>query len=162
MLGKITNRKNLTGESSENAAIFARYGWISEVVQESVVHKNTSDRNFSEKLDRYLTHKVFGLVFLAAILVIIFQTIFTWASIPMDLLDSGFGSLADSVRANLPPGILTDLLSDGIIAGVGGVLVFLPQIFTAVFLHFDSRRYGLYGARRIFAGSPDARSRASR
>ena len=63
-----------------------------------------------------------------ALLLLIFQTIFTWASVPMDLLDAGFGTLGDFVKASLPAGILTDLLTDGIIAGVGGVLVFLPQI----------------------------------
>jgi ferrous iron transport protein B len=73
-------------------------------------------------------HKVFGLAILVLILLTVFQAIFSWATLPMDLLDKGFGALGDGVRASMPPGILTDLLVDGIIAGVGGVLVFLPQI----------------------------------
>jgi ferrous iron transport protein B len=75
-----------------------------------------------------LTHKFFGLLILVAVLLFVFQTIFSWASLPMDLLDKGFGAIGDFVRAEMPPGILTDLIVDGIIAGVGGVLVFLPQI----------------------------------
>src|SRR5207248_9029868 len=70
----------------------------------------------------------FGLLILVAILLIVFQTIFSWARLPMDLLVNGFGALGDLVRTQLPPGMLTDLIADGIIAGVGGVVVFLPQI----------------------------------
>ncbi|MGI9056555.1 MAG: nucleoside recognition domain-containing protein, partial [Pyrinomonadaceae bacterium] len=65
---------------------------------------------------------------LIAILLLVFQAIFSWANLPMDLLDQGFGALGDVTRAQMPEGILTDLIVDGIIAGVGGVLIFLPQI----------------------------------
>jgi len=63
----------------------------------------------------------------------VFQTIFSWANLPMDLLEQGFGALGDFVRAELPEGVLTDLVVDGVIAGVGGVLVFLPQILLLFF-----------------------------
>ncbi|MFN0279853.1 MAG: ferrous iron transport protein B [Pyrinomonadaceae bacterium] len=115
-------------EAGPHGKIFARYNFISGVVQESVWHSDQKQHRISEKIDRVLTHKFFGLVILVAILLVVFQTIFSWASLPMDLLEKGFGSLADLVRAELPVGILTDLLTDGIIAGVGGVVVFLPQI----------------------------------
>ena len=118
---------NLEG-ASQNTRIFARYNFISDAVQKTVKHNDRADHVLSEKIDRVLTHKFFGLVILAGVLLIVFQAIFSWASLPMDLLDKGFGELADFVRAEMPPGILSDLLSDGIIAGVGGVLVFLPQI----------------------------------
>jgi ferrous iron transport protein B len=124
-------------ESNEDAGphdrIFARYNFISEVVQESVWHSDHKQHRNSEKIDRVLTHKFFGLVILVAILLVVFQTIFSWASLPMDLLEKGFGSLGDLVRAAMPPGVLTDLLTDGIIAGVGGVVVFLPQILLLFF-----------------------------
>lgn len=115
-------------DEGENATIFARYNFISEVVQETVRHNDRREHRISDKIDRVLTHKIFGLVILVAILLLVFQTIFSWASLPMDLLDKGFGSLGDLVRAEMPAGVLTDLLVDGIIAGVGGVMVFLPQI----------------------------------
>jgi len=126
----------LSDDSLDNghASILARYAWIANVVQDSVVeNKPAESHNFSEKLDRVLTHKVFGLVILAAILLFVFQSIFSWASLPMDLLDKGFGALADLTRSSLPPGLLTDLISDGVIAGVGGVLVFIPQIILLFF-----------------------------
>lgn len=126
----------LSDDSLDNghASILARYSWITNVVQDSVVeNKPAETRQFSEKLDRVLTHKVFGLLILAAILLFVFQSIFSWASLPMDLLDQGFGALADLARNDLPPGLLTDLIADGVIAGVGGVLVFIPQIILLFF-----------------------------
>ncbi len=115
-------------ESGPNGKIFSRYKFISDAVQESVWHSDQKQHLISEKIDKVLTHKVFGLVILVGILLLVFQTIFSWASLPMDLLEMGFGAAADFVRTQLPPGILTDLLADGILAGVGGVVVFLPQI----------------------------------
>jgi ferrous iron transport protein B len=115
-------------EAGPHGKIFVRYNFISDAVQESVWHSDHKQHLLSEKIDRVLTHKVFGLVILVLILLVVFQTIFSWASLPMDLLEKGFGALGDLVRAEMPPGILADLLADGIIAGVGGVVVFLPQI----------------------------------
>jgi ferrous iron transport protein B len=119
---------SLQDDSQINKQIFARYNFISDIYQETVKPKQTNERGISEKIDRILTHKFFGLVILIAILLLVFQTIFSWANLPMDLLEQGFGALGDFVRTSMPEGILTDLIVDGIIAGVGGVLVFLPQI----------------------------------
>lgn len=119
----------LNGDSeTSNARIFARYNFISSAVQEAVRHNDKREHRLSEKIDRLLTHNVFGLLILVVILLTVFQAIFSWATLPMDLLEQGFGSVGDGVRNLLPPGILADLIVDGIIAGVGGVLVFLPQI----------------------------------
>ena len=112
----------------ENAKIFARYNFISGAVQEAVRHNDKREHRISEKIDRVLTHKVFGLAILVLILLTVFQAIFSWATLPMDLLEQGFGALGDGARTLLPEGVLADLVVDGIIAGVGGVLVFLPQI----------------------------------
>jgi ferrous iron transport protein B len=119
---------SLQDDSQINKQIFARYNFISDIYQETVKPKQSEERGISEKIDRILTHKFFGLAILIAILLLVFQTIFSWANLPMDLLEQGFGALGDFVRTSMPEGILTDLLVDGIIAGVGGVLVFLPQI----------------------------------
>lgn len=139
---------NLEG-SSQNARIFARYGFISKVVQQSVKHNDRADHVLSEKIDKVLTHKVFGLLILVAVLLVVFQAIFSWASLPMDLLDKGFGELADIVKAEMPPGILNDLVTDGVIAGVGGVLVFLPQILL-LFLFISLLEDTGYMARAAF------------
>ena len=117
-----------TDDDGSHAKIFARYNFISNAVQESTWHSDQKSHRISDKIDRVLTHRFFGLVILVAILLVVFQTIFSWASLPMDLLEKGFGAFGDLVRAEMPPGILADLIADGIIAGVGGVVVFLPQI----------------------------------
>ncbi len=117
-----------TDDDGSHAKIFARYNFISNAVQESTWHSDQKSHRVSDKIDRVLTHRFFGLVILVAILLVVFQTIFSWASLPMDLLEKGFGAFGDLVKAELPPGILADLIADGIIAGVGGVVVFLPQI----------------------------------
>lgn len=132
-----------------NASILARYSWISDVVQESVKTRQSTGRVFSEKLDGVLTHKVFGLLILAGILLFVFQTIFSWAQLPMDLLDSVFGAMQDTVRNALPPGLLNDLLANGVIAGVGGVMIFLPQI-VLLFLFISILEDTGYMARAAF------------
>ena len=116
-----------------NSKIVQRYAWISRIVSDAIEEQQAFEITVSEKIDRVLTHRIFGLVILAAILLLIFQTIFSWATLPMDLLDSAFGALGETAKNILPPGLFTDLLTDGIIAGVGGVLVFLPQIILLFF-----------------------------
>lgn len=120
-------------EAGPHGKIFARYKFISNAVQESTWHNDQKKHNFSGRIDWILTHKVFGLLILVGVLLIVFQTIFSWATLPMELLDKGFGTLEEFARAQLPSGILTDLISDGVIAGVGGVVVFLPQILLLFF-----------------------------
>src|SRR5215204_1169046 len=119
---------SLSDNAAANRMIFARYNFISDVYQETVKPLNTTERGVSEKIDTVLTHKFFGLVILIGVLLLVFQTIFSWAELPMSLLETGFGALSEFFKAQLPAGILADLITDGIIAGVGGVLVFLPQI----------------------------------
>ncbi len=140
---------SLSDDKITNKKIFARYNFISDVYQESVKPKNTAERSFSEKIDSVLTHKFFGLIILVGILLLVFQTIFSWANLPMDLLDKGFGALGDFVHAEMPAGILTDLLVDGVIAGVGGVVVFLPQILL-LFLFLSILEDTGYMARAAF------------
>lgn len=134
---------------AETSRIFTRYNFISDAVQESVVHHDLERHRVSEKIDKVLTHKFFGLVILVGLLLLIFQAIFSWATLPMDLLDSAFGGMSSFVKANLPPGVLADLISDGIIAGVGGVLIFLPQILL-LFLFISILEDSGYMARAAF------------
>ncbi len=140
---------SLTDDARVNRPIFARYNFISDVYQETVKPKDTQERSISEKIDRVLTHKFFGLVILIGILLLVFQTIFSWASLPMDLLEQGFGALGNFLRAQMSEGILSDLIVDGVIAGVGGVLVFLPQILL-LFLFISILEDTGYMARAAF------------
>jgi len=81
-----------------------------------------------DALDRWLLHPLFGLVSLAVVMFLIFQAVYAWATPVMDLIDAGTSALGAWVGATLPEGPLNSLLTDGIIAGIGGVIVFLPQI----------------------------------
>ena len=135
--------------SGPHAKIFARYSFIAKAVQESTRHNDTPKLRISHKIDKVLTHKFFGLLILVAVLLVVFQAIFSWATVPMDLLEQGFGGLSALVKENMPPGILTDLISDGIIAGVGGVVVFLPQILL-LFLFISLLEDTGYMARAAF------------
>ncbi len=94
----------------------------------AAVSMPTRTAKIDDALDRWLLHPVFGLMTLIVVMFLIFQAVFAWATPMMDGIEAGFGWLGEVVGANLPPGPLTSLLTDGIIAGVGGVVVFLPQI----------------------------------
>lgn len=97
---------------------------------QGVVRMNPNARVTSpvSALDKVLVHKVWGYVIFALLLLVIFQFIYQFASVPMDWIDQGFLALSQFTSAHLPAGIFTDLLSEGIIPGVGGVAVFIPQI----------------------------------
>jgi ferrous iron transport protein B len=113
--------------------LLARYDWIEQVAARSVRRKALPGLTATERIDRILTHKFLGPLILICVMLLVFQTIFSWASLPMDLIDKGFGKLGEAVGNLMQPGLLRDLLVDGIIAGVGGVLVFLPQILLLFF-----------------------------
>ena len=81
-----------------------------------------------EAIDRVLLHPLWGMLVLAATLFLMFQAVFSWAELPMEFITSAFGVLGEAVRSHMPEGVLRSLLVDGILAGAGGVLVFLPQI----------------------------------
>ena len=84
--------------------------------------------NRSNRLDQILTHRIYGYLIFSAVLLIIFQFIFSFASIPMDFIDSQFVKLSSWIANLLPEGVLSKLISQGLIPGIGGVLVFVPQI----------------------------------
>jgi ferrous iron transport protein B len=113
--------------------LVARYDWIERVARGAVRSSAAPRAHVTDRIDAVVTHRLFGPLVLVGVMLVVFQTIFSWAQLPMDLIDRGFGTLGDAVRAGLPAGLLTDLLVDGVIAGVGGVLVFLPQILLLFF-----------------------------
>src|SRR5690606_18630386 len=83
---------------------------------------------FTERADRILTHPLWGYVIFFALLLLIFQAIYTWSGPFMDAIDDAFAWLASSASEWLPAGPLNGLLTDGIIAGIGGIVIFIPQI----------------------------------
>jgi ferrous iron transport protein B len=85
------------------------------------------------KIDNVLLHPLLGLVIFSVLMFFVFQSVFTWATVPADAIDAGFAALAGWVSEHLPHGLLASLIADGLIAGVGSVLVFLPQILILFF-----------------------------
>jgi len=129
--------------------LIKRYALIERIVSDAVESTDEGKPGISERIDRVVTHKILGPVVLIVVMLLVFQAIFSWASLPMSLIDNVFSALGDAVRAHLPAGIFTDLLTDGIIAGVGGVLAFLPQILL-LFLFISILEDSGYMARAAF------------
>lgn len=123
--------QELPGWRSE--VIAARQKWVAELAERVTKTGEPVSRQVTRKLDSVLLHPVLGWVALLGIMFGIFYSIFTLASYPMDLIDAGFGALGEWVASLMPEGQLSSLLVDGVIAGVGGVVIFLPQI---LFLFF--------------------------
>lgn len=95
-----------------------------------VVDKQTDkpESRFTQKIDKIVTHPILGYVLFLGVLMLIFQAIFAFAELPMNLIDQGFGAMSQWVKDILPAGAFTSLLAEGIIPGVGGVVIFVPQI----------------------------------
>jgi len=132
-IAEARKRLEAAGEDWRGAPIEARYRSLSRI--QGVVTRETLEtgETLSDKLDRIITHKLWGTVIFAAIMILIFQSIFTFAAVPADWLESGVAMFGEWVGKILPQGDLHSLIVDGVIAGVGAVLVFLPQI---LFLFF--------------------------
>lgn len=106
----------------------SRYQWIGEVLAHSVQSPQQRKITFGDRVDAVLTHKVWGSVILILVMALLFSSIFVFADPAMSFVDTGVGWLADTVEANLPAGALRSLIVDGVIGGVGAVVIFLPQI----------------------------------
>ena len=105
-----------------------RYQLINHALKETYTVDINKATDFRSRLDRVLIHRFWGYIIFFVILLTIFQVIFDWSSIPMDFIDETFTQLSEATKANLPPGLFTDLLAEGIIAGLGGIVIFIPQI----------------------------------
>jgi ferrous iron transport protein B len=126
-----------------------RYQFINNVLKEGQSINHAKAKDLRSKLDRILTHKVWGYVIFFMILLLIFQAIYDWATIPMDFIDAHTATLANWVNDTLPPGVFTSLLADGIIAGIGGVVIFIPQI-AFLFLFISILEESGYMSRVVF------------
>ena len=135
--------KEETGDDSESAIMDAKYGFLRGALQEAgykMGHKNDTYR-VTHKLDNIITHKWFGFPIFLLLLLLMFEVTFTLGQYPMDWIQAGVDWLADFVGRRMADGPLKDMLADGIIGGVGAVIVFLPQIlilYTFISLMEDS------------------------
>jgi len=105
-----------------------RYQFINDVLKVGHAVDTSKANDLRAKLDRVLTHKIFGYAIFFGILMLIFQSIFSWSEIPMNFIDESFAWLSSFTSEHMAPGKLTDLITQGIIPGIGGVVIFIPQI----------------------------------
>jgi ferrous iron transport protein B len=127
-----------------------RYQFINEVLKETQIIDRSKAKDLRSKLDRILTHKVWGYLIFFTILLVIFQAIYDWATVPMDLIDNTFANLAEWIKNTYPNGgKITDLVAEGIVAGIGGVVIFIPQI-AFLFLFISILEESGYMSRVVF------------
>ena len=126
-----------------------RYQFINDVLKVGKTVNVDNAIDFQSRLDRILTHKIWGYVIFFGILLLIFQSIFDWSSIPMDFIDETFANFSALASNNLPAGVLTDLISQGIIPGIGGIVIFIPQI-AFLFLFISILEESGYMSRVVF------------
>ncbi|MCF6348747.1 MAG: ferrous iron transport protein B [Flavobacteriaceae bacterium] len=118
----------------QNRETILRYQYINNILKKTYAVDTEKATDLRFKLDKILTHKIFGYVIFASILMLIFQSIFDWTSIPMDFIDTTFAQLSEWAKNKLPQGMFTNLLAEGIIPGIGGIVIFVPQIAILFFL----------------------------
>ncbi len=126
-----------------------RYQFINDTLKESLVIDKANAKDFRSRLDRVLTHRVWGYVIFFSILLLIFQAIFDWSGYPMEFIESSFTSLSEWIKNTLPQGDFTNLIAEGIIAGLGGIVIFIPQI-AFLFLFISVLEESGYMSRVVF------------
>ena len=126
-----------------------RYQFINDTLKVGQTIDSTNATDLRSKLDKVLTHKIFGYAIFFGILLLIFQSIFDWSSYPMDFIDANFADLANFAKTHLPVGEFTNLISEGIIPGIGGIVIFIPQI-AFLFLFISVLEESGYMSRVVF------------
>ncbi len=129
--------------------IVGRYKNIDLLLNQHIQYKKDERKSITEKIDAVLTHRFFGLAIFIGLLFLVFQALFSWSSIPMDLIDGFFGDLSIWATDTLPAGPINSLVADGIIPGIGGVVIFVPQI-AILFLFLSIMEETGYMSRVVF------------
>jgi ferrous iron transport protein B len=149
-VAEVRSTHNFFPGKFQGAETIHRYSIIQDLLNEVVLKTaDLSWKNTTNRLDRFLTHKVWGYLSFFAILFLIFQAIFAWATLPMDFIDSGFANFSSYLKSVLPSGPLTSLLAEGIIPGIGGIIIFVPQI-AILFAFISILEESGYMARVVF------------
>ncbi len=133
-IASVVQRSQFPGIKSQVDETLARYERFSPVVGQAIKRPKAANGRLTAALDRILTHRLAGPLIFFALMAMVFQSIFAWAAYPMDLIDAGFSHLGEWVGETLPQGWLNDLITQGVLAGLGGILVFIPQIAILFFL----------------------------
>ncbi|MBT3872070.1 MAG: ferrous iron transport protein B [Flavobacteriaceae bacterium] len=140
----ITNLKRLQQKET-----IARYQFINDTLKETLSIDSKNAKDLRSRLDKILTHKFWGYVIFFSILLLIFQAIFDWSTYPMDFIDNSFTLLSEWLKINLPPGVFSNLITEGIIPGLGGIVIFIPQI-AFLFLFISILEESGYMSRVVF------------
>ncbi len=148
-IGAIADRNGFKEIALQVRETLQRYQTFSPLVGQSIRFLREKPVRLTERLDNILTHRVAGPLIFFGLMLLLFQAIFAWASYPMDLIEAAFGQIGTSLRTWLPEGYFADLLCDGILAGLSGILVFVPQIAILFFLIAVLEEVG-YMARAAF------------
>lgn len=127
-LRQLANAHGFQTQSQQLKETTARYHQIGQLLKRGLKNDKPLENKLTKTLDRILLHPILGYVLFLGVMLLMFQAIFAWASIPMDLIDVFFAGIGSWVYETFPPGVLTDLLAEGIIPGIGGVVIFIPQI----------------------------------
>lgn len=126
---EIFDRYQFDARAFQEKEILERYHLIDEAVRKSRRQKtDTITRSITQRADKILTHRIWGITIFLGLLFLVFQAIFAWSTIPMEWVEIGFVTASEWVQKTLPEGVLNDLLVQGVLAGLNGVMVFLPQI----------------------------------
>ena len=126
-----------------------RYQIINDTLKRAYQVDQSAASDWRSRIDRILIHKVWGYVFFFGLLLLIFQSIYDWSGVPMDFIDNSFAQLSEWVKTKLPPGLFTSLLAEGIIPGLGGIVIFIPQI-AFLFLFISLLEESGYMSRVVF------------
>src|SRR5690606_11505836 len=126
-----------------------RYQFINGVLKQAYKVDTQAAKGLRASIDKILTHKVFGYLIFFFLLLLIFQAIYDWSSYPMDFIDAFFASASEWVKNTLPPGVFTDLIAEGVLTGIGGVVIFIPQI-AFLFLYISILEESGYMSRVVF------------
>ena len=126
-----------------------RYQFINSILKEAYKVDANAAKGLKATLDKILTHKIFGYLIFFVILLTIFQAIYDWSSYPMDFIDESFAAASEWVKNSLPAGTLTNLIAEGILSGIGGIVIFIPQI-AFLFLFISLLEESGYMSRVVF------------
>ena len=147
-IGENHNYHYLRGQINETMQRFDKF---TPIVNRAILNKKNENQpiTITDKIDRWVIHPIAGPIIFFGLMMLVFQAIFTWSGVPMDWIDAGFGALTEGVKNMMPNTWFRGLLTDGLIAGLGGVLIFIPQIAILFFLIAILEEIG-YMARAVF------------
>ena len=129
LIADIAEKHQFNRDDLRRKETLERYAAINHFIDGAVKETFAQlPKRWTQKLDRVFTHKIWGYLIFLSILFLIFQSIFAWATVPMDFIDLTFSELSIFLKSQLPEGALTGLLTEGIIPGIGGIVIFIPQI----------------------------------